>query len=203
MNPTLETSIKQHASVHEVVMEKKELLKRLQENKSKHDIVLATAIEGYWDIAKEKIETKQKSLEAQMVAWEEEATRQFNKILNKIEKKEPLPFSVSLKAVTIDTGLDLVYPEDHSADYERAIQMMKSSIYDTVELSSEEYDSYVLNNWEWKKNFVASNATYVNTMRSKYNRVAGPQGPVGEQGNAGVEAAYSRSLLADGLTNSF
>lgn len=167
INMNTETQVPKFASMSEVVMKKEELLQHLITNKAKHDVVLATAIAGYWDTAKEKITQKQKRVTEELNEWKEDADRGFARFYQKIEAKEELPSHVSIKHFAIDTSLGLIYPQDHSKDYDRAIRMMQASIYEEVQLSVDEFDSYVLNNWEWKQNFLVSNAYYVNARRSK------------------------------------
>ena len=178
------------ASMSEVVMSKQELINKLIENKAKHDVVLATAISGYWELAQQKVDGKHQKLVAQLGEWTAEAERELKKISEQIQKKETLPNYIGIKAISFDNSLGLVYPQDHSKDYDRALRMMESSVYDKVQLSVDEFDSYVLNNWEWKANFIASNSLYVDTYRTKFNKMAinvsgslGPAGPVGAAGD--------------------
>lgn len=160
------------ATMNEVVMKKDELLNKLIENKAKHDVVLATAIAGYWDMAKAKLEDKHKKLIDSIVDWKASADSEFQKFYGKVEAKEELPAHVTLKMFAVDTSLGLVYPQDHSRDYDKAIRMMQSSIYGEVQLSADEYDAYVLNNWEWKNNFFASNSAYLNTRKGRMLKAA-------------------------------
>lgn len=147
----------------QVVMKKTELLKKLVENKAKHDAVLSAAVEGYWTLAKLKIEEREKNFYEKITECKEAVASQFNKIKDKIEKRQPLPGSLSISAITVDNNLGLVHPEDHSKDYGRAISIMEASVYDEVSLTVDEFDAYVLNEWEWKKNFINSNSAYVAT----------------------------------------
>lgn len=160
------------ASMSEVVMKKDELLKYLVENKAKHDVVLATAIAGYWDTAQTQMEKRKQKFYAQLDEFKGDIEREFQKVTDKIAQKQELPASLSIRAINIDAHLGLAYPEDHSTDYDRAISMMKSSVFEQVRLSVDEYDAYVLNNWEWKKRFITSNSFYVDTMRLK-NTISG------------------------------
>jgi hypothetical protein len=199
---------KRFASMSEVVMKKDELLTHLIKNKAKHDVVLATAIAGYWDLAKAKIEEKQKKLLENVTEWKEECDREFTKYYAKIEAKEQLPSHVSLKMFGVDTNLGLVYPQDHSQDYDRAIRMMQASIYDEVELTVNEFDAYVLNNWEWKNNFLFSNSVYVAAARSKGGFVKGNNPSVVITGsytnlyNAAADSAIE-SFMCSGYTPTF
>jgi hypothetical protein len=179
-----ENQTEQVATMYEVVMTKEELLKHLTENKAKHDVVLATAIEGYWTQAREKVERRRNKFNTAIEEYKEDIEKELKKVLDKIEKKEELPQSINLKAIQINSHLGLVYTQDHTTDYDRAIRMMQSSVYDKVRLTTAEYDAYVLNNWSWKNEFIASAKGYVDSMRITkgvigYSGAAGPKGFAG------------------------
>jgi gas vesicle protein len=201
MNTLITDPTKQFASMDEVVMKKSELLTYLIENKAKHDVILTTAIAGYWEIASAKIEEKREKLIESVSNWKEDVNRELDKVQDKINNKQTLPKSVNFNLINISSDLGLVYPQDHSREYERAIRMMKSSVYDEVRLTVEQYDAYVLNNWEWKQNFNASNLGFVNSYKARHNNTmlslsgyAGPQGPQGIQGLTEEESAmYSKA----------
>lgn len=58
--------------------------------------------------------------------------------------------------------VSLPRPEDHTDDYDRALANLDWTIFDTVELSAQEFDCYVRDNWRWKREFVATTAMYNN-----------------------------------------
>ena len=158
--------IQKLATMNEVVMKKGELLTRLIENKAKHDAVLSAAIEGYWETAKAKLEAKKKKLVFLTKEWDNEVTSAYTRADKQIKKREGVPF-FSAGTLSFDTNLSLTYPQDHGKDYDRAIHMMQASIYDEVKLSVDEFDSYVLNNWEWKANFLSNTTSYLGNMKGK------------------------------------
>jgi hypothetical protein len=59
-----------------------------------------------------------------------------------------------------DLYFHLTQPVDQTKDYERAIGMLEMSLGDDVELSEMDYQQYVLDDWNWKTNFLTSNAFY-------------------------------------------
>lgn len=194
----------QYASMSEVVMTKDELLKHLVENKAKHDVILAAAIAGYWDTAQTQLDTKKKRMDEQVDYYKAEVDREITRVSAKIAAKEELPPSLSIRQISIDTSLGLVYPQDHSKDYERAIRMMQSSVFNKVRLSANEYDAYVLNNWEWKANFIAVNSLYVTSAVNKKLNFAGRTDSVEHQGSAGYANAYkiaTNSIMVSGCAD--
>ena len=64
----------------------------------------------------------------------------------------------------IRRSVTLIEPVDQTADYDRAIRMMEMSVDDVIQLEEHEFNSYVLDNWSWQKNFNASNARYSQTL---------------------------------------
>ena len=58
----------------------------------------------------------------------------------------------------IRRAIQLPEPEDHTADYDRVIDMLEMSIHSTIQIAEHEFDQYVRDNWEWKA--MATSTTY-------------------------------------------
>lgn len=56
--------------------------------------------------------------------------------------------------------VQLPLPEDHTDDYERAIESLEWNIFDEVHLSITEFDQFVRDNWAWKGEFLRTSAMY-------------------------------------------
>lgn len=54
-------------------------------------------------------------------------------------------------------------PVDQTKDYDRVIGMLTLDTEDFILLSEVDYRQYVLDDWNWKANFMASNAFYSKT----------------------------------------
>lgn len=54
----------------------------------------------------------------------------------------------------------LPQPEDHTRDYDLAIDMLAMEVRDDVELTQQEYRNLVRDEWDWKERFLATNASY-------------------------------------------
>lgn len=67
----------------------------------------------------------------------------------------------------IRRSVTLVEPMNQTKDYDRVIGMLGLSIEPTVELAEHEYAQYVLDDWDWKSRFVASNMSYSTTLRNQ------------------------------------
>lgn len=57
---------------------------------------------------------------------------------------------------------DIIFPMpvDHTDDYERAREMYTMSIDDVIELTENEFDQLVLDNWGWKGEFLRTTSAY-------------------------------------------
>lgn len=52
-------------------------------------------------------------------------------------------------------------PKSYAESYEEMISQLEHDIRDTIELYSTDYRKYVLDKWEWKKQFAASTMKYL------------------------------------------
>jgi hypothetical protein len=58
------------------------------------------------------------------------------------------------------TYFGMPMPEDHTADYKAVIGMLEMSLDDEIVVSDREYRQYVLDEWGWKKEWVATMSNY-------------------------------------------
>lgn len=64
------------------------------------------------------------------------------------------------KGKRVSLTIALPEPQDHTPDYDRAIQMVEWNLSDEVELAEHDFQTYVLDDWNWKRQFAATNSTY-------------------------------------------
>ena len=62
------------------------------------------------------------------------------------------------KVVAVQVSLP--QPENHTKDYDRVIKMLEMCVNDTVELDEHTFQCYVMDDWTWKRSFLASNSNY-------------------------------------------
>ena len=67
----------------------------------------------------------------------------------------------------------LVQPMDHTRDYDRIIGMLKMNTGGYVELSEDDYRAYVMDDWAWKNQFLATNSRYSQTALSGFDPTQG------------------------------
>ena len=181
----MENTKKDFASMSEVVMKKDDLIKALVENKAKHDALFEIAEAGYWESAKEALSKKKTELENAILEFKEEASTRFDRFSAKIEKKEILPNNFGTSHFNWSAAINLVYPENQTSSYDKAIRMMQASIYDEVKLSDQEFNCYVLNDWSWKSKFTSSVSNYINSNMI-FSGCYSPIGPSGYSLGTGV-----------------
>lgn len=58
------------------------------------------------------------------------------------------------------TRIEFPMPQNYTAEYQRVIRMIEMSEDKVLKLSQDEFDRYVLDNWNWKREFAALSASY-------------------------------------------
>jgi hypothetical protein len=51
-------------------------------------------------------------------------------------------------------------PEDHTPDYDTVIKMLQMSLDEEITLTQGDFRRYVMDQWEWKEAWTASNSAY-------------------------------------------
>src|SRR5262249_49279311 len=86
-----------------------------------------------------------------------EAQKGFRQVVtDELEKR----LELARKGKRIDQYLHLPEPQDHTRDYDRIISMLEMDLADIVELSEGDYAKYVLDDWQWKREFLGTNRAY-------------------------------------------
>lgn len=63
----------------------------------------------------------------------------------------------------IKRAFTLPVPEDHTDEFDTALQMLEWSTDEEIELAQHEFMQYVENNWGWARSFAANTASYLAT----------------------------------------
>lgn len=66
-------------------------------------------------------------------------------------------------------SVSLPVPEDHTSDYDRVLKMLAMSVDDEVTLDEQTFAEYVMDDWGWQKQFLASSSVYSKMARDKSN----------------------------------
>ena len=126
--------------MREVNVPTKKLVTILKRNLKKHKASYEKAMKGYTKKLDKKVVQNLKLLTTYEV-----------KLASKDVLNPPSPPSIRF---------DLTRPQSHEEDYQTAISMFELHVDETVKIRTDEYECYVLDKWEWKRSFDATNSMY-------------------------------------------
>lgn len=67
---------------------------------------------------------------------------------------------------------DLQVPEDHTDDYDLAIRMVELHSEDTIEMTSTDVRTLMMDEWDWMRSFLFTNARYAKSA-TEYAKTRG------------------------------
>ena len=91
-------------------------------------------------------ETYEQALER----YKQLAIKEFEKNIREVKKGKP-----------VRRALVLPLPEDHTKDYDRALEMLEWDTGKQVELNEFEFQQFIEDDWGWKQSFTSNTASYV------------------------------------------
>lgn len=118
-----------------VKMKKVELKSILIQNLAKHDNVYNEALENYW---KEVEET-------------------FNE---EVEDAKEIIKKRTISNGGIGLSIHIQAPVSYKESYQEALAMIEYEVDDIIQLTHDEFNSYILNKWDWTNQFMLSNSAY-------------------------------------------
>lgn len=65
----------------------------------------------------------------------------------------------------VEVYVRLPRPVNQLKDYDRVLAMLEMHLEDEIEVGEDDFASYVMDDWGWKQNFLASNAAYSVTAK--------------------------------------
>jgi hypothetical protein len=83
---------------------------------------------------------------------------------------------IDLKDKLKDMYVRLPAPSQFLKEYDKALKMLELSTKDEIELTEDEFSSYIDDDWAWKATFSASNRAYGSKMMAA---LAYDEGPIG------------------------
>lgn len=120
-----------------VRVKKEDLLGKIKANRESHIREYKEACAGYKDAALAKIDEV------------------FDELKDRIAN---LKEGHVIELVAVHFGLEV--PVSYESHYDRAIGMLEMSLDTEVEITSEEYQQYVMDDWQWKESFTTTAASY-------------------------------------------
>ena len=64
------------------------------------------------------------------------------------------------KGKRVNTYINLVEPVDQTKEYDRAIRMLELTKDTEIELTEQQFANYVMDQWQWSRQFTTSNSLY-------------------------------------------
>lgn len=68
-------------------------------------------------------------------------------------------------------SINLPQPSDHTKDYDTAIKMLEMSLDSEVFFDDDTFTRYIMDDWSWKRQFLASNSAYSATASAFFNQM--------------------------------
>ena len=104
----------------------------------------------------ELLELMKKNLETHKSDYVESVDGYYEELLKELKAKVKL----AKAREEVDLFIHLVKPENHSLEYEKVIRMLEMTSEGNIELTSQEFDKYVMDNWGWSESFKTTNVMY-------------------------------------------
>jgi hypothetical protein len=119
------------ANARSINVKRTDLLTKLRENRDKHAAEFKVAMEGF----------------------RMEVLNVLEDAVAKLEKDDK----------SFDKGLFMNEdpPQDHTADYDLVIGMMEMSVDEIIQMDSNSFNQYVMDNWAWKQQFAETTSKYI------------------------------------------
>lgn len=152
MRAVLERKMK----MREVKVNRLDLLEKIRTNREKHILEYKEAVANYKRLAINEIARRTKS--AKM-----EITETAGLVIAKVERmtKDDIqqgPGDVITLLKTIQFNLRV--PISHEKDYNQVISMLEMSVDEQLSVRSDEFACYVMDDWEWKQDFMQMSSSY-------------------------------------------
>lgn len=64
------------------------------------------------------------------------------------------------KGRKIHASIYFTEPVEHTRDYDRVLRMLDLTVEEEIELKEDDFAKYVLDDWQWKQQFLTSNTAY-------------------------------------------
>ena len=103
-------------------------------------------------ILKQNREAHKAVFDEAMVGYKQQATKLLKEHLLRVQAGR-----------NVRVHIVLTQPVNQTRSYERVIGMLEMALANEVELSEEDYQQYVMDDWSWKEEFLTSNARYSST----------------------------------------
>lgn len=139
----------------EVTVNRDQLIETLEDNFERHKRDYAEAKEGYQEQALAAVDQKFQKAKKQL----EDNFELIRKKIRDLDPNDPEPIRDIITLIHT-VSMSLAVPQNHSYDYEMAIQMAKMEVNETITLTQDEFQCLVMDDWEWRREFEATKMSY-------------------------------------------
>ena len=104
----------------------------------------------------ELVEVLQKNRERHGGVFEES----YKKFIKAVESELEARLARIRRGKSVELHIRLPEPRNMTESYDRALQMLEMETRDEIELSEQEFQQFVQDDWTWKREFVSTAASY-------------------------------------------
>lgn len=101
------------------------------------------------EVLRKNRETHQADFDKAIVGYREAVVKEIKTALRRAEEGKD-----------VNTLVSAVKPSNYVKSYDTVIRMLEMSSEDTVELTMQEFNQYVQDEWHWKQEFAATSMLY-------------------------------------------
>lgn len=138
-------------TLNNITIKKEDLLRILKENLEAHNEVFNASTQAYFEALRDELEKK--------VQTAKDLVKHYQAKVENVTSVNPAEYPAKFSKLM---SISSVKPVSYEASYKTALRKIELSVEDTFTLSEQDFDRYVLNDWEWKAQFV-SNASFYNS----------------------------------------
>lgn len=136
-----------------VTVDRNKLIETLRVNRDKHRREYEEALAGYQKKTKEKLAAMYSKA---MVMLDDNVAL----ITRRIDRFDPEDQQDETIVVLSQVAFRMPVPRDHTRDYDVAIAMAEWEVNETIEVTQSQFQCFVLDDWEWQREFKMSNRLY-------------------------------------------
>jgi poly(A) polymerase Pap1 len=115
------------------------------------DLTSTVNVEDLTNIIKINANHHKKMYEEAVTGWRHDTEKKIRSLLDRLTS--PMDISISIPA-----------PKDYSDVYETALNMLTWTTDKTIKLDADSFRNLVMDEWDWSKSWIFSNARYSSTV---------------------------------------
>ena len=86
--------------------------------------------------------------------------KSYKKFMRAVEEELEARLGRIRRGKSVNLHIRLPEPRDMTDTYDRALQMLEMETREEIELSEQEFQQFVQDDWSWKREFVSTASTY-------------------------------------------